>query len=1369
MSISTWLEDLRTTGVDFWVDGAGLLRYRCAHGILSGELKDQLRSRKHEIIAHLRDAGTSAVPRLSNLQQAYWVGEQRIFRYPTRAHVHLVYETPGLTCSQLEHVLSHVMRRHPPLRCRITAEGQPELLAEPRVPLMEVQVTDDAQAFSCDSLKAHDVLPPAAIGPLFAAVLVRGPTSRALHLVLSLIAFDPPSVQILLHELQVACTTPRVADQWPTPAPEYAAHPAPPLCQPAPNILKKQAAERYWHDRLASLPPAPKLPLRTAEPTTRGEVKFVRHAGTLPAELWARLRASAKGAGVSINAVLLSVYIECLRRWSEVPDFTLNLMFSQRAAHTGQNAIIGNFSTTLLLVCTHQSGTFLERTRAVYARLLESVANSSYDGVALLRRLGTHRSLDPTQPLAPYVFSSQVDGFAKREQSATQWPLVNSAMATPQVWLDHQVFEADGGIGYNWDIVSGVFLPGVIEACFTYYETRLRDVAQHDALWESTEPPSLPESMLRSRHAANDTCRTIPPRQIHLGLWEHARSQPSRPLLISATGTISYQEAASHASSVAAKLRAHGVGPGARVLVHGRKDPNTIMAIFGTLAAGATYIPSSPKMPPARVLRIAAHANVSFAITDEPSLAASLQAAGTGVLPLDGIEPIERWETFATPLSSPEDPAYIMYTSGSTGEPKGVVISHRAAWNTIDDVCCRFQFTANDRLLAVSEFTFDLSVFDLFGAAACGAAIIVPTESAVVDPEVWVHAAQRFGATVWNSVPSIIELAVGVLKSRSAPVAPTLRLLMASGDWIPLSLPSRVKALLPDAQFISLGGATEASIWSNYYVVEQVDAGWRSIPYGYPLANQRFHVLDADLWHRPCHVPGHLFIAGDGLAEGYWSDAPKTDASFFTSSQVGERVYRTGDLARYGEDGCVEFLGRDDLQVKHNGFRIELGEIEAAIERDAAVRRAVVTMIGNGSNKTLVAAVHYRRAPDAETLLKNIAAELPAYMVPSRLIAMDPLPFNQNGKVDRKAVAQYLANELKHTPHIDAAPGMTAHECAIAQVWQSVLGHAIASPQANFFEVGGNSVLAVQLQHELNREFNLRVPLSQLYILPTLREQAALLFAGAGERVPALITLKAPARPTLQLYLLHPVGGSISAYRELTTLLPETLRVTAAQADLSHPVVTFDGLASFYADAIADDAGDGTLIVAGWSMGGMLALEVTRQLIERGRTVLHILAIDPWAAATSSRGPVGTMADEVLARAFLRDVTGHDAIDIASAPAAPREMFAWAQERGLLPGALGNDVWLERFHLFRRNYLALLAHSPVLPAIPTTLFRARSVASAFPGLMPLPAASDDHKHRSNLIELPGDHYSVMRGECVRRVAECIAQVLPGSVMPVDAP
>jgi amino acid adenylation domain-containing protein len=434
----------------------------------------------------------------------------------------------------------------------------------------------------------------------------------------------------------------------------------------------------------------------------------------------------------------------------------------------------------------------------------------------------------------------------------------------------------------------------------------------------------------------------------------------------------------------------------------------------------------------------------------------------------------------------PEAIAYVIHTSGSTGVPKGIAVQHAPAVELIRWVNRTFGIGPGDRLLFVTSPAFDLSVWDMLGVLGAGAALRIAAEAELRDPPALARLLREEPITIWDSAPAALQQLAPALTPGGA-----LRLVLLSGDWIPVPLPDRVRAAFPAARVISLGGATEATVWSNWYPIGAVDPRWPSIPYGRPIANVRYHVLDGGLLPCPIGVPGDLLIGGRCLSVGYLGQPDLTAAQFIPDPfavEPGARLYRTGDRARLGRDGNLELLGRSDQQVKVRGFRIELGEIEVALARHPAVREAVVAVReGIGGESRLVGyivPVAGSPAPPAAELRAFLQETLPEYMVPWAFVVLAALPVTANGKLDRAALP---APEQRAASTV--AP-RNALEREIAAAWREVLGVDAVGVEDNFFEVGGSSLLLGKLHARLRRALDREIPFVDLFRHPTIESLA---------------------------------------------------------------------------------------------------------------------------------------------------------------------------------------------------------------------------------------------------------------------------------------
>jgi amino acid adenylation domain-containing protein len=484
------------------------------------------------------------------------------------------------------------------------------------------------------------------------------------------------------------------------------------------------------------------------------------------------------------------------------------------------------------------------------------------------------------------------------------------------------------------------------------------------------------------------------------------------------------------------------------------------------------------------------------------------------------------WHANALPLTrppggaGPEDVAYVIHTSGSTGAPKGVVVRHAAAVQLVDWVNRRFEVGPADRILLVTSLCFDLSVYDIFGLLAAGGSIEVAASPDLRDPARLLDLLYHRPVTFWDSAPALLQqLAPSLTRPPAGGDDRRLRLVFLSGDWIPLSLPEEVRRAFPGAQVVSLGGATEAAVWSNFFPVASRDPLWVSIPYGRPIRNARYYVLDERLSPCPIGVAGDLYIGGLCLAAGYWNEAALTAERFLPDPHggvPGGRLYRTGDRARSFPDGNLEFLGRLDHQVKIRGHRVELAEVEAALGRHPEVREVVVLARDEPpAGKVLAAYVVPRdgSAPTTGELQRFVRGRLPEPMVPAAFVFLDSLPLTPHGKVDRAGLLSHDGAR----PRLEStfvAP-RTPVEQTLARIWTEVLGRDPIGVDDNFFELGGHSLKGTQVASRVREAFGVELPLRLLFKSPTLAQLARVVEArrrsGEGARpAPPIVPLSRP-------------------------------------------------------------------------------------------------------------------------------------------------------------------------------------------------------------------------------------------------------------------
>jgi len=1020
---------------------------------------------------------------LAPLQHAYWVGRDPGQQLGGVApHLYLEFDGAGIDPARLRSAFDGLVRRHPMLRVRVGDDGRQRIAAPSTSPTLRVhdlRGVEPAEAGrELDRIRdemSHELL-DIERGEVFRAAVsllpagLPGGAAARLHLDVDMIAADAVSYRALLADLARLYTDPAAE----LPALDYTYREYL-RARPEARAAVRATAAEYWTERLPTLPGPPELP-RSADPGERA--RAVRLAFHLGPEEWGRVADAARARGITPAVAVATVFAEVVGAWSTEPRFVLNVpMFDREQVHPDIDRVVGDFTSSVLLeVDLTEPLPLLERARAVQRRLHTDASHRDYSGLEVLRDLGRRSG---EQLIAPVVFTSGIDLgelFDDRVRRAFGDPVWVISQG-PQVVLDAQVSELDGGLLVNWDVRGNEFADGVPAAMFAAFERLVRELASPPR-WAEPVGGLLPADQREARRAANDTRRPGSGALLHERFFARSAERAERPAVSWANGgVLTHGELAERALRVAGGLRERGVRPGDPVAVTLPRGPEQVVAVLGVLAAGGAYVPVGIEQPPARAERIAAVAGYRLVV-----------AAESGPADRVALAELER----ADPLPEPvvvdaEQPAYLLFTSGSTGEPKGVEVPHRAAVTTLDDLAARFGLGPDDRTLAVSALDFDLSVFDVFAMLDVGGAVVTVTEGHQREAEHWAELIRTHRVTVLNCVPALLD---ALLRS-GAELGTSLRQVLLGGDRVGVDLPGRLRERVPGCGFAGLGGTTETAIHSTICAVEEVDPSWQSVPYGTPLDNVALRVVDPLGRDAPDWVPGELWIGGDGVAAGYRGDPERTRDRFV--EHAGTRWYRTGDMARYRPGGGVEFLGRRDDQVKVNGFRVELGEIEAAALQVPGVHAAVAVVVGTGAPSLALAVV----ADDPDVVQAALEERLPPHMVPRTVVPLAEIPLTANGKLDRKAV-RLLAADAGGAETV-VAP-RTPLEHVIALVWASVLELDTVGVTSSLFAVGGDSVLATVIVSRLRETLDTgEVSVRMLFGAPTVAGLAAAMLQASTE------------------------------------------------------------------------------------------------------------------------------------------------------------------------------------------------------------------------------------------------------------------------------
>jgi mycobactin phenyloxazoline synthetase len=1003
------------------------------------------------------DASHEPFP-LAPMQHALWVGRQdNQWLGGVAGHLYVEFDGGAIDPERLQAAATRLALRHPMLRVQFLPDGTQRIrpLAErPNFPVtvhdlrdlepdvVDQRLADIRAAKSCQQL--DDAVFELAVS------LLAGQRSR-LHVDLDMQAADAMSYRTLMADLATFYRG-RQLPELDYSYPEYRRAIAGGESRQEPL---REASRDWWAHRIPQLPDPPALPEAPGQ-----------HSAPISSRRWHWLHpttrdalfTAARARGITPAMALAGSFANTLAVWSSSPRFLLNVpLFGRQPLHPDVDLLVGDFTSSLLLDIdlTHTTSP-VARAHAVQEAMRAAAAHADYSGLSVLRDLARHRC---AQVLAPVVFTSAL-GLGELFRSD-----VIKAFGTPgwiisqgpQVSLDAQVTEFDGGVLVNWDVREDVFPAGVIDAMFAHHIDELRRLACADD-WEAPGPPALPAAQRAVRDKVNGRSAAPSGEALHDGFFRRAQQQPDAPAVFASSGDLTYAQLRDQALTLAAALRARGIGPGDTVAVVGPKTAEQVPALLGILAAGGAYLPIGVDQPRNRAKRILQTGQVSLALVCGGQRL-SLPVPALTIADVLHNAPVD--VEIQPAATDPDELAYVLFTSGSTGEPKGVEVAHDAAMNTVEFIGRHFEIGAADRCLALSTLEGDISVMDVFVTLRTGGAIVVVDEAQRRDPDAWARLIDAHKVTVLHFMPGWLEMLVEVGAGRLSSV----RVVPTGGDWVRPEVARRLRADAPKLRFAGLGGATETAVHNTIFEIAEsaeLPADWTALPYGTPLPNNACRVVNDMGGDCPDWVVGELWVSGRGIAQGYRGRPDLTTERFVVHD--GRTWYRTGDLARYWPNGTLEFVGRADHRVKLSGYRVELGEVEAALRQVPGLAIAVAAVVSTtGGADILAAAV---RVDDtqltAEGVREAMTELVPAHMIPRHVSLLEHIPFTLGGKIDRRIVEGQLAVAVAGLAKPGHRGPSTPLESALAAIVGDVLGVEGVGVDDDFFALGGDSVLATQ-------------------------------------------------------------------------------------------------------------------------------------------------------------------------------------------------------------------------------------------------------------------------------------------------------------------
>jgi amino acid adenylation domain-containing protein len=805
----------------------------------------------------------------------------------------------------------------------------------------------------------------------------------------------------------------------------------------------------------------------------------------LSVELTNKLQTLAKQQQLTINTFVQGAWALLLSRYSGEKDVLFATVSAGRPSSlNGANAMVGLFINTLpFRVLVSPEDTLYQWLQNLQNKQVE-IRQYEYSSLVDIHRWSEVSPSIPlfetlvvfeNYPIEPALKQSlaslEIRNIQGTEQ--TNYPLTLYAVSDFQLALR---------ILYDSDRFHHTTITQILEQL----ETLLLGMTQGDCNLASL-PFLSPTQQQQILIDWNATTQEIPQQCVHEIISQQAQQTPEATAVVFADKTLTYAELNAKSNQIAHYLLQLGVKPEARIGVClERSSPLLIIALLGILKAGAAYVPLDPTFPPERLRFMMSDAELTLLLT-QTSLKSIITDELATINPDELEEDISQQPIFDPQIKvTPEQLTYLIYTSGSTGQPKGVMIEGRSLVNILTDLKQRLSITPNDKLLAVTTIAFDIAALELFLPLITGAQVVLPPQTALVDPHQLATCIEHHQITIMQATPATWRL----LLASGWEGKPDLKIL-CGGEALDNTL---AQQLLSCSQEVwNLYGPTETTIWSAAQKLS-ID---EPVTIGHPIANTQFYVLDEHLQPVPIGVPGELYIGGTGVARGYWQRPDLTAEKFLiktpplcASASLREKtLYKTGDRVRYLRDGKLEYLGRLDYQIKIRGFRIELGEIEAVLAQHPAVEQAVVTLREDEPTEPRIVAYIVSHPEIIPTELRTFLGEkLPIYMMPSAFIVLEKFPLTPNGKVDRKALPK--PNNLLSITTNNFIPPQTQIEQTIADIWQQLLGRENLSIHDNFFDLGGHSLLIVRMQGQLTLKLKQNISLVDLFRYPSINSLA---------------------------------------------------------------------------------------------------------------------------------------------------------------------------------------------------------------------------------------------------------------------------------------
>lgn len=1307
--------------------------------------------------------------------------------------INLVTLRGHLDAEALSTSINDLVARHDALRAVFPAgaEGfsvQPSLVVDPSLSdLRGLTEAERTKAVAAAQEAERETPFDLEKGPLFRASLLKlADEEHLLILNAHHLVCDGWSYNVLFAEL-AGIYGARLAGQKPqlAPAPRFADH-----CERTAareSITEETPAEAHWMKEFAEPVHPLNLPTDFATPS-EPDFRCETIADHFTPEQVRALRKIAGKSGATLFGLLFGAYQILLHRLGQQERFVVGF---PAAGQNGTNAegLVGHCVNFLPFVATVDPqaafGDFLKETQK---RLLDALDHQEFTYGRLIKKL---RADDRPRIEAIFNLERVNDGLAMPGLTSGVREIERGYAANP---LFLKVREYEAGLEIRFDYQSSLFNGGTAGQWLAIYRAILEALISGAVQSVGEVAASISSAQTEQLRVWNETKNDYPRHKSLPALFDEvAAGRGSSIALRSEAGEMRYADLSARIDQIAHGLTAAGVKHGGRVALFLERSPDAIASLYAVMKCGATCVPLDPEYPLDRLHFLVADSGASLAVCEAgwvDRLPRGLAAFTPDRLARDG----EGRGTFACAPLKADEAASILYTSGSTGIPKGALIPHRAMVRLVRNTDF-IEFGENETFLFAASPCFDASIFEIHGALLNGGVLALPAPGPLTLDAITTALTKHQVTTVWLTAGLFQIMVEECLEAFAG-----LKQLITGGDVMSPAHAKKLLARYPKLRLVNGYGPTENTTFTTAHRVTGDDLQAMSIPIGHPISNTTVVLLDSNLRPVQLGVPGELCTGGDGLALGYLNRPELTSEKFITLS--GELFYRTGDLCRQRADGSILFLGRIDHQVKIRGFRVELGEIESCLGRHPRVGQCKVLVNGeNAADKSLAAYVTMMNGvkPSPSELDGYLRSKLPDYLVPASITVLETMPLNANGKIDARALAA-AANPIVAE---DRERPLTETESGLTSIWRDLLKTNEVGLDDDFFCLGGHSLLGMKLFSRLQKRFEVSLPLAVLFRAPTVRQLAALIdqrlktsapggdpVAGetvAGSRKEGYrVTIETSSGPLAEttvaiqpkgdlppLFAVHGGDGGILFYGDLAKRLGKerpfyAIEAPALTATSPIPDESVEETASRYLEELRKVQPAGPYYLCGYSFGGVVAYDMARQLLDAGERVEFLGLIDTenpaiearklslseriavnWNKRTlAEKGTLGKFAH--IGRRFGTGLAYRLYFETEDALART------------LPQAKGAG-WLRQLQLRKSHERAMAAYQPAPIAGKLTLLRAMVGGDKYE--LGEDYGWDELVDEVEVIDIPGNHISVFNKENIDAIAAAFRGALESAMTP----